>query len=859
VAASGLHSQGRWQTLGMANHLNNYTQCLNLITLSINKTPHLIINKYDQMKLNVVNFLVVLILLVSCQQQGTDLKKSSDSSDGFDRTILPVAESTFNGKIGLRPSESTKDFPKEIKAPKDAPNILLILTDDVGYGASSTFGGPVPTPTMDRIADNGLRYTQFHTTALCSPTRAALLTGRNHHSVSTGGIMEIGVGYPGYNTLVSKSKAGLGNILKLNGYNTSWYGKNHNVPDWHTSQAGPFDLWPVGLGFEYFYGFIGGDSHQFSPALVENTRPIEPSHDKDYHLDKDLTDKAINWIRMQKAVAPDKPFLAYYSPGTAHAPHHAPKEWIDKFKGQFDQGWDKLREETFAIQKELGVIPADAKLTVRSEGIPDWESLDDRQKEVYAHMMEVYAGALAHADYQMGRIIEAIEEMGELDNTLIIYIQGDNGASAEGSAQGLLNEMTFFNAIPEDFEEVYRRKDELGGPMTFNHYPIGWAHAMNTPFQWTKQVASHFGGTRNAMAMSWPNGIKARGEIRNQFHHVIDILPTILEVTGLPAPTSVNGFEQASIEGVSMAYTFHNPDVPSKHTTQYFEMLGNRAIYHDGWVAATTPITPPWVGIADKVDPIDDFTWELYNVAEDFTEYNNLAEENPEKLEELKELFYDEARKYDVLPIDNSKVERLDISNRPSNIKGRKDFTYYDGMTRIPEGSAPDFKNKSFGIAAQVNIPAGGAEGLLMTQGGRFAGIGLYVLNNRLVFHYNLAGVKRYQVVSKDKITPGKHILGVDFKYDGGGVGKGGVATLTIDGDVVGQTKIDQTIGYRMSLDETLDFGEDTGTPVCEDYKVPFKFTGEIIKVNIKISDLDLTEEQLTIYRKKLANQSLTF
>lgn len=788
------------------------------------------------MKTKVVSVLIAFILLVSCQQQQTGTVQSNVGPDGFDRTVLPVAEAPFKGKTGVRTSESEKDFPKEIKAPEGAPNILLILTDDVGFGASSTFGGPVPTPTMDRVAANGVKYSQFHTTALCSPTRGAVLNGRNHHSVSTGGIMEIGVGYPGYHTLVSKSKAGLGNILKYNGYNTSWFGKNHNVPDWHTSQAGPFDLWPVGLGFEYFYGFVGGDTNQFAPAIVENTRPVEPPlDDEDYHFDKDMADKAINWIQMQKAMAPNKPFLTYYAPGTAHAPHHAPKEWIEKFKGQFDHGWDKQREITFAKQKELGVIPADAKLTKRTDVIEAWNSLDDRQHELYARMMEVYAASLAHADFQMGRIVDAIEEMGELDNTLIIYIQGDNGASAEGSPQGLLNEMVFFNAFPEDFEEVYARMDELGGPTTFNHYPVGWAHAMNTPFQWTKQVASHFGGTRNGLAISWPNGIKARGEVRSQFHHVIDILPTILEAANIPAPKYVNGFEQAPLEGVSMAYTFDQPDAASTRTTQYFEMFGHRALYQDGWIATTTPTTAPWEGKNPKLDPIDDYEWELYNVEEDFTEYNNVADQYPEKLEELKKQFYVEAEKYDVFPIDNTKVERLDVRNRPSNIEGITEFTYYDGMKRIPEGNAPDLKNKSWNITAEVVIPEGGAEGVLMTQGGRFGGLGLFVQDNKLVFHYNMVGVERYQVESNVPLRPGKHTLAIDFNYDGGGLGKGGLATIYVDGKDAGSIRIENTIPFRVSLDETMDIGEDAGTPVTEDYKVPFDFTGEIKKVDITL------------------------
>lgn len=783
----------------------------------------------------------------------------SSSAQEFNRTKLPIPQPEFKGKIGVRASDSIKDFPAEVQAPDGAPNVLLILTDDVGFGASSTFGGPIPTPTFDRLAKSGLRYNQFHTTALCSPTRAALITGRNHHTASTGGIMEIGVGFPGYNTLVRKSCGTIGQILKFNGYNTSWFGKNHNVPDWQTSQAGPFDLWPVGLGFEYFYGFVGGDTNQWAPALTENTRPVEPpANDPTYNFDEDMANRAINWIRMQHAVAPQKPFFCYYATGTAHAPHHAPKQWIEKFKGQFDQGWGQVRTETLARQKKLGVVPQGTRLTERSKGIPAWDSLDDRQKEVYARMMEVYAGALSHADHQFGRLIDTIDELGELDNTLVIYIQGDNGASAEGSAQGLLNEMTFFNNIQEDFEEVYRRKDELGGPMTFNHYPIGWAHAMDSPFQWTKQVASHFGGTRNGMVMSWPGRIKNKGAICSQFHHVIDITPTILEATGLPAPDSINGITQEPIQGISMAYTWDDPAAPSKRETQYFEMFANRAIYDKGWVACTTPTTPPWVSVADPVDVIDGYHWELYNIADDFSESVNLAAQHPEKLKELQRLFYIEAVKNNVLPLDNSKAERLDVKNRPSLTRGRDTFTYYDKMIRIPEGSAPDLKNKSFGISAVVDIPESGAEGLIMTQGGRFCGLGFYLLESKPVFHYNLCGVERYNVTSPEKLKPGKHVITLDFKYDGDGVGKGGQATISVDGNKVASSRIPQTVGYRMSLDETLDIGEDTGTPVSEDYKVPFKFSGDLEKVTIKITDHPLTEEQLQKYREAQVKAALS-
>ncbi len=752
------------------------------------------------------------------------------------RSSLPVPQPAFHGEIGLRPSESIKDFPAEIQAPDGAPNVLIILTDDVGYGASSTFGGPIPTPTFDRLAASGLRYNQFHTTALCSPTRAALITGRNHHSVATGGIMEIGVGFPGYNTLVPKTCGTIGQILKYNGYNTSWFGKNHNVPDWHTSQAGPFDLWPVGLGFEYFYGFVGGDTSQWSPAIVENTRPVEPPlDDPDYNFDEDLADRAIGWLRMQNAVAPDKPFLCYYATGTAHAPHHAPRDWIERFEGEFDQGWDVVREETLARQIELGVVPPGTQLTERPDELAAWDSLNADEQRVFSHMMSVYAAALSHCDHEIGRIIDSIDEMGELDNTLVIYIQGDNGASAEGTPQGLLNEMTFFNNIPEDFDTVMARMDELGGPMTFNHYPAGWAHAMDTPFQWTKQIASHFGGTRNGMVISWPARIQDAGGVRSQFHHVIDIMPTVLEAVGLPQPQSIDGVTQRPIEGVSMAYTWDDSEAESTRKTQYFEMLGNRAIYHDGWVAATSPTAAPWVSVVEAVDVIDGYEWELYHVAEDYSESVNLADSNPDKLLELQRLFYMEAIVHQVLPLDNSKVERLDVSNRPSLTEGRDSFTYHEGMIRIPEGAAPNVKNRSWGVTAEIVVPEDGAEGLIITQGGRFAGWGMYLDEGVPVFHYNLAGVERYEVRGEEALEPGEHTLEFDFVYDGEGPGNGGDATLTIDGEEAIETHFDRTLGYRMSLDETLDIGEDTGTPVSEDYAVPFHFTGEIEQVMIEL------------------------
>jgi arylsulfatase A-like enzyme len=771
--------------------------------------------------------------------------------------VLPRPEPPFKGHIGRTVEESTKDFPQEVKAPTGAPNVLLILTDDVGFGASSTFGGPVPTPTMDRLARDGLRYTEFHTTALCSPTRASLLTGRNHHSAATGIIMEGGTGFPGYNTLMPKRVGTFSEVLRQSGYNTAWYGKNHNIPDWHNSQAGPFDLWPTGLGFEYFYGFIGGDTSQWAPAIFENIKPIEPRHDdKDYFFEKDMADKAIERIRLLNALAPDKPWVTYYAPGTAHAPHHAPKDWIAKFKGQFDQGWDKVREETLARQKAQGVVPQDTQLTERSEGIPAWDSLDADHKRVAAHMMEVYAAALSFCDSQMGRVVDAIADMGKLDNTLIIYIQGDNGASAEGGPQGLLNEMSFFNAIPEDFSEVMRRMDELGGPTTFNHYPIGWAHAMDTPFQWTKQIASHFGGTRNGMVISWPDRIKDKGGVRTQFHHVIDIAPTILEAVGVQMPAMLNGVPQKPIEGVSMVYSFDDPKAASTRRTQYFEMFANRAIYNDGWVAATTPPLAPWA--SGKTIPVDDYKWELYDITKDFSQANNLAAKEPQKLREMQELFWIEAARNNVLPLDNSKLERMNVDNRPSLTRGRALFTYYPGMTRIPEGSAPSILNKSFKIGAELTIPASGAEGVLVTQGGRFNGWGLYVLAGKPVFHYNTVGVFRYTVAAPDQLSPGHHTIVLDFTYDGGGLGKPGTAKLLVDGKQVAEARIERTIPFRISADETLDIGEDTGTPVSEDYHVPFRFTGDLKKLAIQLTDAPLTAKEQAEVERMRANNALS-
>jgi arylsulfatase len=759
--------------------------------------------------------------------------------------VLPRPPQPFKGKIGRTAAESTPEFPKPVEAPKGAPNVLLIMTDDVGWGASSTFGGPIPTPTYDKLAKAGLRYNTFHTCALCSPTRAALITGRNHHTCATGVITEMATGYPGYNSLMSKGCGTIGEILKQNGYNTSWFGKNHNVPDWQSSQAGPFDLCPTSLGFEYFYGFIGGDTDQWHPALFDGTHPIEtPAHDPKYHCDADLADHAVAWIRQQHSLAPDKPFLAYYTPGLCHAPHHAPKEWIAKFKGQFDRGWDKLREETLARQIAQGVVPAGTKLTLRPKEIPAWDSLSADQHRLYSHMMEVYAGCLAYCDSNIGRVIQAVEDTGELDNTIIIYIQGDNGASAEGTMQGLANEVgVCANGVPESLDYLLSIMDGLGGPLYYNHYPVGWAHAMDTPFQWTKQVASHFGGTRNGLVISWPKHMKQTGEVRSQFCSVIDIAPTILEVAGVKEPTMINGVKQTPIEGTSLVYTFNDANEPTRHKTQYFEMIGNRGVYDKGWVACTTPRRLPWQAAADSSP--DDFKWELYHVAEDFSEANNLVTHNPVKLKELQGVFDREAKKYQVPPLDASFIARANVAIRPSLTRGRSTFTYYPGTIRVPEGAAPDVKNKSFAVRAEVEIPAGGADGVLVTQGGRFGGWALVVINGKPEFDYAFSNQPqyKYRVISGEKLAAGKHTIKLDFKYDGPGMGKSGVGTLSVDGKQVAEGKIERTIPIRFSLDETFDVGMDTGTPVVEDYldKMPFKFAGDLKKVVIELGKSGLT------------------
>ena len=745
--------------------------------------------------------------------------------------VLPRPEEAFPGPVGRTAEDSPPaHWPKLPEAPKGAPNVIVIMTDDVGFGASSTFGGPVPTAAFDALAKNGLRYNEFHVTALCSPTRAALMTGRNNHDVGVALTEESVAGYEGYTGMVPKSAGTIAEILKQNGYNTAQFGKWHLTPYTEMGPTGPFTHWPVNMGFEHSYGFLSAETDQWQPALFEDLHPVEPPHnDPTYILDKDLADHAIDWIRQQRALAPNKPFFVYYAPGTSHSPHQAPKEWIAKFKGQFDQGWDKVREETFERQKQLHIIPADTKLPPRPAQIPAWDSLTADQKMVYARMMEVYAGALSHADYQIGRVIDAVRDMGALDNTLVVYIQGDNGASAEGGMTGLVNEVHLFNGMTEDFNYIRDHIDDLGGPKASNHYPVGWAYALNTPFQWFKQIASHFGGTQDGMVVSWPARIKDKGGLRSQFHHVIDIAPTILEAAGIQAPSMLNGVPQKPIEGVSMLYSFDDPKAASTHRIQYFETGRNRAIYQDGWIAATTPKDMPWALATHGGWSIDDQKWELYHLTDDFSEAVDLASKEPQRVRDLQDLFWAQAARYHVLPlVDVVKQVMAGAPQKPSPVDGITKFTFYAGMTRVPEGAAPGLKNRSFTLSADLEIPADGAEGILLTEGDRFGGLSFYLLKGKPVFCYNTAEFVRTTIAGPDAVPAGHHTVTADFRYDGGGRGKGGTVTLSVDGKPVASGHVEQTLANLFALDSSMSVGQGTGLPVSDDYLTPFKFSGTL-------------------------------
>jgi arylsulfatase A-like enzyme len=772
--------------------------------------------------------------------------------------VLPKPEPRFNGVIGPTYKESKLDKISVTKAPEGAPNILIILIDDCGFGQWGTFGGQIPTPNLDRFTKTGLRYIRFHTTALCSPTRAAMLTGRNHHSVGTGTITELGDAFPGYTGLIPKSAAMVSEILRQNGFSTAFFGKNHNIPDWETSVSGPFDRWPCQQGFDHFYGFIGGESNQWQPALYQDTRPVElevpTGREGRYTLNDALADRVIEYIHQQKSVTPDRPFFVYYAPGATHAPHHVPKEWIDKFKGQFSRGWDKYREETFGRQRKLGVIPGDAKLTPRPAEIPAWDSLTSDQKRVAERLMETFAAYTAQTDYEVGRVLNALDEVGETENTLVFWQIGDNGASIEGGLYGSFNEGVGLSGLVEDPGVIVQHLDEIGGPTSYNHFPVGWAWAMNTPFQWGKQVASHFGGTRNPLVISWPARIKNGGGVRQQFHHVIDIVPTILEAAGIPEPYMVNGVPQKPIEGISMMYSFDDANAQEQRHTQYFEMFGNRALYHDGWIAACRHGRLPWES-AGSFDFEKD-TWELYKLEEDFSEYNDVSTKYPQKLRELRELFWMEAMKYNVLPLDDRFVERIDPSLRPSLIEGRTEFTYYPGAIRIPESSAPNTKNRSHSITVHLENPKEGADGVLVAEGGVVAGFSLYIKDGRPTYEYNWFTQSRYKVTSPQKLPPGPCTIRVDFDYDGGGVGKGGNVSLFVNEEKVGEGRVEKTVPARFSADETFDIGMDTGSPVSADYASPNPFAGTLknVKIELRASRLSATdEEQVRVLHHKAA------
>ena len=767
--------------------------------------------------------------------------------DSHARTMLPIPDRPASGLTTYDAKDPDTSYPpiEPLHPPAGAPNVLVILLDDVGFGASSAFGGPCRTPTAERLASGGLTYNRFHTTALCAPTRQALLTGRNHHSVGMGSITETATSAPGQSSLRPNTKAPLALTLKLNGYSTAQFGKCHEVPVWQTSPMGPFDAWPSGGGgFETFYGFIGGENNQYDPALYDGTTPVEPpaTAEEGYHLTEDLTDHAVSWMRQQKALMPDKPFFVYYAPGATHAPHHVPKEWADRYAGQFDDGWDVQRERTFARQQELGVVPADTELTARHDEITAWDDMPDELKPVLARQMEVYAGFLEHTDHQVGRLIDALEDLEVLDDTIVYYIIGDNGASAEGTMNGAFNEMANFNGMAalETPEFLLSKIDALGLPESYNHYSVGWAWAMNTPLQWTKQVASHWGGTRNGTIVHWPRGIEERGGLRSQFAHVIDVAPTILEAAGLPEPTMVNGVLQAPIEGTSMLYSFNEPETPERHDLQYFEMFGNRGIYHRGWSAVTKHKTP-WVMVGGVMPAFDDDVWELYDGNHDFSQARDLAADDPEMLAKLQRLWLIEAAKYDVLPLDDRGAERLDseTAGRPTLIRGSSQL-FFPGMGRLSENSVVSIKNKSFSVTADVEVGDRGAEGVLIAQGGRFGGWAFYVKDGRLKFVYNVLGIHEFATTADSPVPAGRHQLRVEFAYDGGGLAKGGDVTLYCDGTAVGTGRVEATQAIIFSADETTDIGHETGTCVTPDYTpATSRFTGRISWVQIDLGDDD--------------------
>jgi len=806
------------------------------------------------------------------KQEVTGVPGSPSATTTIDGMQLPAPPNKhFGGKIERSSLDSTPYWPPRVVPPKDAPNVLLIMTDDAGYGVSSTFGGVIPTPNMDRIAKNGLRYTHFHSTAVCSPTRASLITGRNHHRVGNGVIPELSTGYPGYNGIMTKDKATIGKILKENGYVTSWFGKNHNTPDDQVSKIGPFDQWPTGLGFDYFYGFMGGDTSQWQPGnLYRNTTQIYPyDSDPNYNLVTAMANDAIEYIRNVDALNPKQPFFVYYAPGATHAPHHPTPEWIEKISKMklFDEGWHKLRETIFANQKKLGVIPADAKLTPWPDDlIKKWDDLNESEKKLFLKQVNVFAAYVAYTDHEIGRVIQAVEDLGKLDNTLIIYITGDNGTSSEGGPTGTPNEVAAVQGVRLPVEAQMKYYDVWGSDRTYPHMSVGWTWAFGTPFSWTKMVSSHFGGTKQGTAISWPKVIKDKGGIRNQFHHVIDIMPTILEASGIALPKEVDGITQEPIDGVSMMYTFDkkNANAPSTRKTQYFEIAGDHAIYHDGWMLSSKVMRVPWdnSGTADKYP--ENWPWELYDLSKDWTQYNDVAAKYPEKVKELEKLFWEEAERNQVLPLDSTTFTRS-LLPRPNLTAGRKVFTYTGEVTGTPNANAPNLLASSYNIKAEVEVPEGGAEGMLVTQGGRFAGYGFYLLKGKPVYTWNLFGLKHVKWEGPEALTPGKHTLEFDFKYDGlgaatlqygspSGLGQSGTGYLKVDGKIVAEKKMEKTIPMLLQWDENFDVGADTGSPVDDsDYHTPFRFTGKIDKLTLTIDRPKLSPEDIKKIRAAVA------
>ncbi|HTF17235.1 MAG TPA: arylsulfatase [Chryseolinea sp.] len=778
-----------------------------------------------------VFLLAVMLYACSPKPEPEQQAATAPATGEMDRTVLPIKEpvrQTYK-ELDARNAKAPERF--DVKAPQGAPNVVVILIDDIGFGASNHFGGPIEMPVLDKLASNGLSYNRFHTTALCSPTRVAILTGYNHHSNNAGSIMETATTFPGNNGVRPQSITPMAEVLRQNGFSTAAFGKYHETPPWEISVSGSLDRWPTHSGFDKFYGFIGGETNQWAPLVYDGVAQVELPEDPNYHFTTDMTNNAISWVSFQQALTPDKPFFIYFATGATHAPHHAPKEWIDKYKGKFDQGWDKMREETLARQIKLGIVPPETKLAPKPTDIKDWESLSADEKKMFSRQMETYAGFAAHTDHEIGRLTKTIEDLGELDNTLIFYVVGDNGASAEGQMNGMYNEMTYFSGVPETVQEMLKHYNEWGSESTYPHYAAGWAVAMNAPFQWTKQVASDFGGTRNGLVVHWPAGIKAKGEVRSQFSHVIDLAPTVFEACKVPAPKTVNGIDQDPIEGTSMLYSFNDAGAKEKHTVQYFEMFGNRAIYADGWYARTIH-RPAW-----QQKPSQSLTedpWELYNSTEDFSLANNVASQNANKLKEIQDLFMKEAERYHVLPIDDRLLERTNakLVGRPTLMDGRTSVTLGEGMKGMGVDIFIDTRNTSYNITADVEVAANG-NGVIVCQGGRFGGFSFYVKNGKPMFTYNYLGLESFTVTGSQPLKPGKHTLAYTFTRSEEKPGAGGTGDLLVDGTKAGENKIGKTQPGIFSVDDLADVGTDDGTRVA-DYGKSAKFNGKIAKVTIE-------------------------